>query len=370
MSTAYSRLRAAVEELLPDGDVDAHQVAANELAWALAGTEAATATAEWAGQADDGLARDVAAATVAEATSAIEGRSAIDRIEQSRLLERIAANYRPLEDVGASQDQRLLRDIFRDFARREIRPRAADIHRHDLDLPEEIISGLGQLGAFGLSSPETYGGSHQQTDSFESMLIVTEELSRGSLAAGGSLITRPEILVRALLRGGTETQKEHLLPAIASGARLVAVATTEPDHGSDVAGIKCRADRVANGWVVNGTKLWCTFAGRSELLMVLCRTSDAGHRGLSLFVLEKPAFAGHAFEHRQAGDGRLAGRAIPTIGYRGMHTFELVLDRYRVPAGALVGVATGLARGRHERAAEPGPGAVEPGAGGGWVTGV
>lgn len=345
MTTAYARLRAAVEELLPDGDVDKDQVAANELAWALARTEAATATVEWAVQVDDTLAHDVAQATVAEATSAIEGCSALDRIEQGHLFERIAASYRPLEDAGASEDQRLLRDTFRDFARRQIRPSAADIHRGDLDVPEDIITSLGQLGAFGLSIPEAYGGSHGQTDTFESMLIVTEELSRASLAAGGSLITRPEILVRALLRGGTAAQKQRLLPQIASGARLVAVATTEPDYGSDVAGITCRADRVVDGWVVNGTKQWCTFAGRAEILMLLLRTSEGGHRGLSVFVADKPAFAGHQFVYSQPSGGVLEGRAIPTIGYRGMHSFELFFNNFHLPHDALVGGDDWLNRG-------------------------
>jgi len=178
------------------------------------------------------------------------------------------------------------------------------------------------------------------------MLIVTEELSRCSLAAGGSLTTRPEILVRALLRSGTAEQKRRWLPAIASGEKLVAVGVTEPDYGSDVAGIKCRATRLSDGgWEINGTKLWCTFAGRSELLMILCRTADQGHRGLSVFVLEKPAFAGHHFEHVQPGGGALRGRAIPTIGYRGMHTFELAFDGYRAPANSLVGGGEWLNRG-------------------------
>src|SRR4029077_3820337 len=108
----------------------------------------------------------------------------------------------------------------------------------------------------------------------ETMLIVTEELSRGSLAAGGSLVTRPEILVRALARGGTEEQKRGWLRVIASGEKMVSVATTEPDYGSDVAGIKCRAEPANGGWVVNGTKLWCTFAGRAEIMMLLARTAD------------------------------------------------------------------------------------------------
>ena len=167
-----------------------------------------------------------------------------------------------------------------------------------------------------------------------------------SLAAG-SLATRPEILVAALLAGGTEAQKQRWLPQIAAGARLVAVAVTEPDHGSDVAGIQCRAQQTEDGsWSISGTKLWCTFAGRAELLLVLCRTTPgAGHRGETLFVIEKPAFSGREFHHAQPGGGSLRGRAIPTIGYRGMHTFELAFDEYRVPGSALLGGPAGLNQG-------------------------
>src|SRR5713101_4035741 len=137
-------------------------------------------------------------------------------------------------------------------------------------------------------------------------------------------MTRPEIMVRALLSAGTEEQKQRWLPGIAAGRQLVAVAVTEPNYGSDVAGIQCRARKQADGsWLVNGTKLWCTFAGRAHLLTLLCRTgADAGRRGLSLFVAEKASFMGRSFEDLQPGGGLLRGRAIPTLGYRGLHTFE------------------------------------------------
>ncbi|PZR67263.1 MAG: acyl-CoA dehydrogenase [Candidatus Dormiibacter spiritus] len=342
-------LRAHVQQLLPDGDVDANQVAANELAWAVACSDAAVATAEWADATGDALASDVAEAAIAEAASAITGRSAIGAIEQTPLLERIAGAYRPLMDLGLSEEQRLLRETFRDFAEREIRPRAAEVHRLNLDIPEDLLRGLAELGTFGLSIPEAYGGSKSEgqgsKDDFETMLIVTEELSRGSLAAGGSLVTRPEILVVALVRGATEEQKRRWLPVIASGEKLVSVAATEPDHGSDIAGITCRAERVGDGWLVNGAKLWSTFAGRAEIMMLLARTADAGHRGLSLFVVEKPAFSGHQFTFRQPGGGWLEGRAIPTIGYRGMHTFELSFDNFHLPGDALVGSEEWLNRG-------------------------
>ena len=245
---------------------------------------------------------------------------------------------RSADDIGATDEHRLLRQTLRDFAARRLAPLAQSIHRGDLDVPEDVISGVAELGLFGLSVPAEYGGSLGERPDPVAMLIATEELSAASLACGGSLMTRPEILVRALLSGGSAEQKRRWLPEIASGARMVAVAVTEPDHGSDVAAIECRAVRSGDGWVVNGAKLWCTFAGRAELLMLLCRTGgEPGHRGLSLFVAEKPAFAGHEFEHRQEGGGVLRGRSIPTLGYRGLHTFELKFEDYRLPAGALVG---------------------------------
>lgn len=345
LQAARAGLLDTVQAALPGGDVDADQVAANQLAWATARVSAAEATARWAMQTGDRLALEIAEAACREALAAIEGGSAQSVIAGAPLLQSIAGSYRPLEDLGATDEQRLLRATFRDFARSEVAPRAADIHRQDLDIPESILTGLSELGLFGLSIPERYGGTLGDQADTRAMLIATEELSKASLAAGGSLVTRPEILVKAIVRGGTEEQKARWLPRIASGEKLVAVATTEPDFGSDVAALTCRADRVDGGWVINGAKLWCTFAGRAEYLMLLCRTADTGHRGLSVFVAEKPAFPGHEFTHRQPGGGVLEGRAIPTIGYRGMHTFELAFRDYRLPEIALVGGEAWLNRG-------------------------
>jgi (2S)-methylsuccinyl-CoA dehydrogenase len=346
LETAVARLRDGVANLVAEGGLDAHQVAVNHLAWAVARAEAAQACLEWAEASADPLAGRIAAIAEAEALAFAAGGSTELHALGAGRLAALAADYRPLEDAGAGDEHRLLRASLREFAQRELRPRAREVHRRDLDVPEEVVRGVAALGLFGLSIPEAYGGARGAEPDHRAMLVATEELSRASLAAGGSLVTRPEILVSALLRGGTEEQKAAWLPAIASGERLVAVAVTEPDHGSDVASIACRAVRTAGGdWEITGTKLWSTFAGRSELLMVLCRTSDAGHRGQSVFVLEKPAYTGHAFEHRQPSGGVLRGRAIPTIGYRGMHTFELAFDRYLAPASSLVGGDQWLDRG-------------------------
>jgi (2S)-methylsuccinyl-CoA dehydrogenase len=233
----------------------------------------------------------------------------------------------------------------RAFADREVAPHAERIHRRDELVPESFIEQMGELGYFGLSIPDAYGG-------FElgnlAMILTTEELSRASLAAAGSLITRPEILAKALLAGGTEEQKRHWLPRLASGELMAAISVTEPDVGSDVASVKCRAERDAGDFVLNGPKAWCTFAGRADVLAVLARTDPdpaSGARGLSLFIVPKDRFPGHSFEMVQPGGGRLLGKADATPGYRGMHSFTLQFEGYRVPASCLVGGEAGLGRG-------------------------
>ncbi|RMG70526.1 MAG: acyl-CoA dehydrogenase, partial [Bacteroidetes bacterium] len=180
------------------------------------------------------------------------------------------------------------------------------------------------------------------------MMTVTEELSRGSLATAGSLITRPEILGKALLKGGTEEQKKKWLPKLATGEVFNAVAVTEPNYGSDVAGMSVTADKVDGGWVINGVKTWCTFAGYADVLLVLARTEkDPGlkHKGLSILLAEKPRDKGHKFSHTQEGGGKVEGSAIPTIGYRGMHSFEVNFDNYFVPDENLVGGEEGRGKG-------------------------
>ena len=166
-------------------------------------------------------------------------------------------------------DFELVRETFHRFSLEKVRPNAEHVHRTNSDIPEEIIAGLGELGGFGLSVPEEYGGFATGTESdYLGMVIATEELSWGSLGIGGSLITRPEILSRALVQGGTEDQKHDWLPKLAAGEVMAAVAVTEPDFGSDVASIVTAASPVPGGWLINGVKTWCTFAARAEVLML------------------------------------------------------------------------------------------------------
>jgi len=245
-------------------------------------------------------------------------------------------------------EKRLMRDTFRRFADQVVRPRAAAVHRDDSMIPDEIIEGLKRLGCFGLSVPERFGGlkPDDREDSL-GMVVATEELSRGSLGAAGSLITRPEIVARALLEGGTPAQQARWLPALAAGEPLCAVSVTEPGTGSDVASVALRATRVDGGWRLNGGKTWCTFAGKAGVILVLARTdSDARppHRGLSLFLVEKPSTNAESFVCHSQG-GTVTGHAIATIGYRGMHSFEMFYDDFFVPAANLVGERAGEGKG-------------------------
>ncbi len=248
-------------------------------------------------------------------------------------------------------DMEMVQDTFRSFAANVVAPHAEHVHRTNGDVPEEVIAGLADIGAFGLSVPAEYGGFSEGGDSeYIAMVIATEELSNASLGIGGSLITRPEILTRALVKGGTEDQKQEWLPKLASGEIMAAVAVTEPDYGSDVAGLKVTATKLddGSGWAINGVKTWCTFAARADVLMLLARTDpdkSKAHRGLSLFIVPKPRGDGHGFEFAQETGGKMEGRAIDTIGYRGMHSYEVAFDNWVVPSANLIGGEEGLGRG-------------------------
>ena len=246
-------------------------------------------------------------------------------------------------------EKELMRETFYRFTNDVVAPLAEEIHRQDQDIPEAIIRPAAELGCFGTCIPERFGGLQPDNSSDSlGMIVVTEELSRGSLGAAGSLITRPEIAARALLAGGTERQKNKWLPALAKGEILCAISITEPNTGSDVAAVSLKATPTKGGWLLNGSKTWCTFAGRSELIVVLARTNSdmtLGYKGLSMFLLQKVSYLGHSFRHEQKRGGSLTGKAIPTLGYRGMHSYDLFFEDYFVPAENLVGEKKGEGKG-------------------------
>ena len=345
------------------GAVDDHQVVAYDMAHAAAAVDIARCALDYGseGPLEAALAVAFAADAVADTSARVAGREALWGVEAGVFdpVRDFVAAYRDpawlatlAEQPGPRHlpaDFEMVAETFRRFADERISPLAAGIHRANTDIPEEVITGLAELGVFGLSIPEAYGGFATGTESdYLGMVVATEELSRASLGAGGSLITRPEILARALVRGGTEDQKRHWLPRLASGEVMAGVAVTEPDFGSDVAGITVAATRTTDGWSISGTKTWSTFAARADVLMLLARTDpdrSRAHRGLSMFVVAKDRADGHGFVLTQPGGGRLEGRPIDTIGYRGMHSYELAFDAWEVGPDSLVGGEAGEGKG-------------------------
>ena len=362
-----------LRQLAAIGGADKHQVLAYDLAHAASAVETARSLLDYGAKGvHEGLITCAFTADMAhELMTRLIGREALWGLELNPLADASSfiAIYRDPEFVASladvqgprhlDSDFEMVQDTFRSFADKVIAPRAEHVHRYNEDVPEEIISGLAEMGAFGLSVPSEYGGfSEGGEGEYLAMVVATEELSRGSLGIGGSLITRPEILTRALVKGGTEAQKEYWLPKLATAEVMAAVAVTEPDYGSDVAGLKVTATPAVGadgeaGYVINGVKTWCTFAGRADVLMLLARTDpdrSKTHRGLSLFIVPKPRGEAHGFEFTQnvqpdGSTGKMEGRPIDTIGYRGMHSYEIALENWWVPATNLIGEEGGLGKG-------------------------
>lgn len=380
LSRAFRHLHAGCAKglRLDSAKLDAVQLPSYELAFCAAEIAAARAVLEYAQDARsvDSLAVPLAELFVGDVLSNIVGRLATRPADYGLDLATVVAlapandtqlarsvGAESMSQLGASlvardgalpplrldADRELMWETFAQFGEEIVTPLAQDIHRDDLDIPETILGPAAEMGLFGVSIPQRFGGL-QPDDHADTlaMIVVTEAMSRASLGAAGSLVTRPEIMARALLSGGTADQQARWLPRLASGEVLCAISITEPDYGSDVAQLKLRATKCEGGWHLNGAKTWCTFAGRAEVLLVLARTSPdtaLGHRGLSQFIVEKPRKAGHEFACESPGGGKLTGRAIPTIGYRGMHSFDLFFEDFFVPDDALVGGPEGEGKG-------------------------
>ncbi len=366
------------ERVLRDGRVDgtlidAEQFAAHGLSWAATYVEALRQMGGWAerlqGAANFGeLEQLILQSAYGEYLSQLYGGIALSQVEivrprdmgltskdthafftdgVKRLIDggntnaarmRIAALIADGADSGyfghAGLDDEMLemvRDQFRRFVGEQVLPEAHAWHLKDQLIPMEIVEQMAELGVFGLTIPEEFGGLGMGK---MAMCVVTEELSRGYIGVG-SLGTRSEIAGELIRLGGTEAQKEHYLPKIASGEILPTAVFTEPGTGSDLASLKTRASLEGEVYKITGNKTWITHAARSDMMTLLVRTDqdEPGYKGLSMLLAEKP----RGTETDPFPATGMTGGEIEVLGYRGMKEYELGFDGFEVPAGSLLG---------------------------------
>ncbi|AZB64986.1 acyl-CoA dehydrogenase [Cereibacter sphaeroides] len=236
---------------------------------------------------------------------------------------------------GLDEELEMIRDQFRRFADERVAPHAHGWHMRDELIPMEIVEALAEMGVFGLTIPEEFGGFGL---SKASMVVVSEELSRGYIGVG-SLGTRSEIAAELILCGGTDAQKAAWLPKLASGEILPTAVFTEPNTGSDLGSLRTRAVKDGDEWVVNGNKTWITHAARTHVMTLLARTDPetSDYRGLSMFLAEKmPGTDADPFP-----TPGMTGGEIEVLGYRGMKEYEIGFDGFRVKGENLLGGVEG-----------------------------
>ena len=229
----------------------------------------------------------------------------------------------------------MIQDQFKKFTEEEILPHANEWHLKDELIPDDTLKKMAELGVFSIAIPENYGGLGMGK---VAMCVVTEELSRGFLAAG-SLGTRAEIAGELIRLGGTEEQKKKYLPGIASGNILTTAVFTEPNTGSDLGSLSTRAQKNGEDYIITGNKTWITHGARSDLMTVLARTdmNQKSYKGLSMFLVEKPR---GDCKNPFPMDG-MSGSEIEVLGYRGMKEYEIALDEIKVSGNDLLGEEEG-----------------------------
>jgi (2S)-methylsuccinyl-CoA dehydrogenase len=258
------------------------------------------------------------------------GNTQAARTRLVELMQEQAANI----TVGASgleDELEMIREQFRRFAIEKVEPFAHEWHLKDELIPMEIITELAEMGVFGLTIPEQYGGFGL---SKASMAVVSEELSRGYIGVG-SLGTRSEIAAELILCGGTEEQKQKWLPGLASAEILPTAVFTEPNTGSDLGSLRTRAVKDGDDYRITGNKTWITHAARTHVMTLLARTDPAStdHRGLSMFLAEKTPGTDEA----PFPTPGMTGGEIEVLGYRGMKEYELGFDNFHVKGENLLG---------------------------------
>ena len=223
--------------------------------------------------------------------------------------------------------------LVRDFVRREVEPVAAELDRDDR-VPHDLIDQMKELGLFGITVPEEYGGLGLDYTTFAAIF---EELSMGLMSLSGAIGTH-HILTYVLTHYGTEEQKERFLPDLASGRKRGGLALTEPGGGTDVANLQTTATKDGEEYVINGSKMFITNGRYGDMFCLLARTDrdmEPRHRGLSAFVMERG----------EPGSGFEVGRDLDKLGYRGLDTVELNFNNYAIPADNLIGEQEGVGFG-------------------------
>ncbi|GMV12245.1 MAG: acyl-CoA/acyl-ACP dehydrogenase [Polyangiaceae bacterium] len=355
--------------------LDRHQLAAHALAYLATEVEAARQLVAWSDRVGGDLERRIAGTYVGELCRQLVGGIDLGACESISLgqlwlehddvretlgspsvqalaerygsgdavceLARLAHEHNSFGSFGLDDETlSAIQSEFRRFVEREVLPIAQDVHRRDVLIPMDLIAKMAELGVFGLTIPEEYGG---QGLGKVAMCLVTEELSRGYIGVG-SLGTRSEIAAELILGGGTDEQKRDWLPRLAAGEVLSTAVFTEPNFGSDLAHIKARAEKQPDGsYQVFGQKTWITHATRADLMTLLVRTNpeDGGYGGLSMFLAPKTRGSETDIEAGGFPDPGITGTEIRVLGYRGMKEFEIGFDGFVIPPGCLLGEVEG-----------------------------
>ena len=262
------------------------------------------------------------------------GNTQAARMRLVTLMEEQSANI-TIGASGLDEELEMIREQFRRFSIERVEPDAHDWHLKDELIPLEIIDEMAEMGVFGLTIPEEYGGFGL---SKASMCVVSEELSRGYIGVG-SLGTRSEIAAELILCGGTEEQKQQWLPGLASAEILPTAVFTEPNTGSDLGSLRTRAVKKGDDWEVTGNKTWITHATRTHVMTMLARTDPdtTDYRGLSMFLAEKTP----GTEDDPFPTPGMTGGEIEVLGYRGMKEYELAFDGFAIKGENLLGGETG-----------------------------
>ena len=312
-----------------------HQIAFGEYLWQIYGGIQMN-QGEVVRLQDMGLTQDDARGLMSPAAQMLTGHGNTQAV-RSRLVDLMQEQSANIT-VGASgldDELEMIREQFRRFAVEKVEPFAHDWHLNDDLIPMEIIEELAEMGVFGLTIPEEYGGFGM---SKSSMCVVSEELSRGYIGVG-SLGTRSEIAAELIICGGTDEQKQKWLPQLASAETLPTAVFTEPNTGSDLGALRTRAVRDGDDWTITGNKTWITHAARTHVMTVLARTEPdtTDYRGLSMFLAEKTPGADEAPFPTEG----MTGGEIEVLGYRGMKEYELAFDGFKVKGENLLGGETG-----------------------------